>query len=247
MSVPNQKIVFIRKPNYVSENESFLMVGKQEWIEAYNRLAPASFALYLYLAGNNDGYRLELSQTAVEKEIRISRASYDRAKKELIDKGYLVQAYGNVYEFHTKLKSEQNYKTYDWENSGMSNSNLNNEQIPLKNEEEPTQERAAFTQERGETYSKANREREKIYIRDNIEKRDKREVSEELRKKFGYLEDQVSCNGFVKYEGIEGYWFDEQFPQFWDLSRDEKQDKIHWKCGFSNAEANYIVDYILDE
>lgn len=247
MSVPNQKTVFIRKPNYVSENESFLMVGKQEWIEAYNRLAPASFALYLYLAGNNDGYKLELSQAAVEKEIRISRASYDRAKKELLDKGYLVQTCGNVYEFHTKLKSEQNYKTYDWENSGVSSDNLNNEQIPLKSEEEPIQKRAALTQERGNTYSKANIERRNINIRDNIDKIEKREPSEELRKEFGYLEDQVSCDGFVKYEGIEGYWFDEKFPRFWDLSRDEKQDKIHWKCGFKNAEADYIVDYILDD
>ena len=99
MSVPNQKIVKINKPQYT---DSFLTIGIDEWQAAFQELRqPSAFALYLYLAGNRDGFSLELSQEATKNSLGISKSTYHRAIDELIDKGYLTEVSGNVFSFHT--------------------------------------------------------------------------------------------------------------------------------------------------
>ena len=99
MSVPNQKIIKINKPQYT---DSFLTVGIDEWQRAFQELRqPSAFALYLYLAGNRDGFSLELSQEAIKNSLGISKSTYHRAIDELIDKGYLTEVSGNLLSFHT--------------------------------------------------------------------------------------------------------------------------------------------------
>ena len=86
-SYPNQDMVTIHKERY---DANFLQVGIDEWTTAFNTLKPGSFGLYLYLCGNKEGYHLALSSAAVQHALGYSDSTYRRAKKELIDKGYLI-------------------------------------------------------------------------------------------------------------------------------------------------------------
>ena len=71
MSSPNQRIVQIEKPKY---EKNFLQIGEDEWTEAFTRLKPSAFGIYLYLANNANGYKLELSQKAVENKLGIKNS-----------------------------------------------------------------------------------------------------------------------------------------------------------------------------
>jgi len=86
-SYPNQDMVTIHKEHY---DANFLQVGIDEWTTAFNTLKPGTFGLYLYLCGNMDGYHLALSSVAVQRTLGYSDSTYRCAKKELIEKGYLV-------------------------------------------------------------------------------------------------------------------------------------------------------------
>ena len=87
ISFPNQDKVTIHKEHY---DANFLQVGIDEWMTAYNNLKPGTFGLYLYLCGNKEGFHLALSSAAVQHALGYSDSTYRRAKKELIDKGYLI-------------------------------------------------------------------------------------------------------------------------------------------------------------
>lgn len=56
--------------------------------------------LYMYLAANADGYNLALSPAAVRQATGMPRSTYQDQFIKLIDKGYLVQGSGNVYNFY---------------------------------------------------------------------------------------------------------------------------------------------------
>lgn len=98
MSVPNQKIVKVHKSKY---NSHFLQIGISEWQEAIKAMCQSEFALYLYLAGNADGFNLELSQKAFENATGYKKSSYHDALKKLERLGYLIQMQGNIWEFYT--------------------------------------------------------------------------------------------------------------------------------------------------
>lgn len=95
---PNQKILHINKPAYT---ENFLTIGIDEWAKASKLLSPNTFKLYLYASGNKDSFDLALSRQAVMNLLGISKDSYIRGVKELLDKGYLVPKQGNIYDFYT--------------------------------------------------------------------------------------------------------------------------------------------------
>lgn len=100
MSVPNQKIVVIHKAKY---KDYFLQIGISEWQQALQEMNKCEFALYLYLAGNADGFNLELSQQAFENATGYKKTSYHAAVNKLLELGYLVHVHGNKYDFHTSL------------------------------------------------------------------------------------------------------------------------------------------------
>lgn len=95
---PNQKVIHIQKGTY---EDNFLQVGNDEWQRAARELTGSAFKLYLYLAGNRDGYDLALSQKAVEDATGLSKNTYHRAVEELETKGYLSFVKGNAYAFST--------------------------------------------------------------------------------------------------------------------------------------------------
>lgn len=87
ITFPNQDQVTIHKERY---DGNFLQVSIDEWTTAFSTLKPGTFGLYLYLCGNMDGFNLALSSVAVQRALGYSDSTYRRAKKELIEKGYLV-------------------------------------------------------------------------------------------------------------------------------------------------------------
>ena len=107
MSVPNQLTVKIQKPQY---KEKFLQIGIDEWIYASKKFPPATFKLYLYLAGNKDKFSLELSQQAVENAIGIKKTAYHDGLNELKDAGYLKLLKGNIWTFSPKVPEEEKEK-----------------------------------------------------------------------------------------------------------------------------------------
>lgn len=101
MTYPNQKIIHINKQKYEA---NFLQIGIDEWQEAlklFDKKASV-FCLYLYLAGNKDGYNLELSKEAFEKATGFKKSSYCDGINKLIELGYLVHKQGNIYDFFTR-------------------------------------------------------------------------------------------------------------------------------------------------
>ena len=94
----NQKVIRINKDKCTSD---FLQIDNSEWHEAVKTLSASAFILYLYLASNNDGFRLALSQRAVQNAPGLSKASYHRAFEELWSAGYLTLEEGNCYSFST--------------------------------------------------------------------------------------------------------------------------------------------------
>lgn len=103
-TVPHQKIIHINKE---SVDKNFLTISKENWYNANKDLEPYGLVLYLYLAGNKDGYDLALSQEAAE-EAGIKKTSFHKYVNVLIEKGYLVQKSGNIYDFYEKPHKEIN-------------------------------------------------------------------------------------------------------------------------------------------
>ena len=95
---PNQKVIHINKKSYKS---NFLQVGIDEWQEAFKELKPSTFAIYLYLASNADGFDLALSQKAIENALGIKKTAYHNAIAELKEKGYIRTIQGNIESFFT--------------------------------------------------------------------------------------------------------------------------------------------------
>lgn len=111
-SFPNQMFITIHKEPCV---HGFLQVNKSDWMEAYSTLNRGAFGLYLYLCGNMNGFHLGLSSVAVQRALGISDSTYRRAKKALVDAGYLVEG-RNAHDYHfyptpqldTSVKKEKN-------------------------------------------------------------------------------------------------------------------------------------------
>ena len=70
------------------------------WYNANKDLEPYGLQLYLYLAGNKDGFDLALSQKAAEEEAGIRSTTFHKYVNVLIEKGYLVNRQGNIYDFY---------------------------------------------------------------------------------------------------------------------------------------------------
>ena len=116
-SVANQSIVTIHKPQY---KENFLQVSIDEWHEAFNKLpARISFAMYIYLCSNANGFPLALSPADFMKQLNVSKSSYDRAVDDLLAAGYLMMRNDkkNTMDFYTSpqpttyVKKESKKKT----------------------------------------------------------------------------------------------------------------------------------------
>jgi len=96
-TVPHQRTVRIHREKVET---NFLGIKNENWMEASRNLRPHALLLYLYLAANKDNYKLALSPEAIRQEIGMARSTYHDQFKILVDKGYLVLAHGNTYDFY---------------------------------------------------------------------------------------------------------------------------------------------------
>lgn len=90
---PNQWQIKVVKPK---PKPQFTSIEDRYGYPAMQELTGNSFKLYFYLSGNKNAYEFALSPKAVMRMTGMSKSSYDRAKKELVDKGYLIN-YHDVY------------------------------------------------------------------------------------------------------------------------------------------------------
>ena len=90
------------------ENESnFLLIKKENLFDAYRAVGHTAMMLYLYLAGNADGFNLAFSPTAVQTEVGYPASTCRTQIHTLIDKNYLVlkKEGSNIYDFFERPRS----------------------------------------------------------------------------------------------------------------------------------------------
>lgn len=106
MAVPNQRIIYIKRDSD-NAKKNFFKIGHKQLEKAANDLKGNAFKLYIYLANNKNNYKLELSSKHYIQWSGSSDGTYDRAFKELKDKGYLEPAkeHKNVFLFVEESKT----------------------------------------------------------------------------------------------------------------------------------------------
>ena len=105
-TVPHQKVVHVNRQKC---DKNFLQISKENWYAVNKDLGPYGLQLYLYIAGNKDGFDLALSQEAAEQEAGIKKTTYHSYVKALIAKGYLVprKENSNIFDFYEIPKREE--------------------------------------------------------------------------------------------------------------------------------------------
>lgn len=87
---PNQKQITIEKAK-IEKGDYFLMIKSDAVIRAAQVLDAGPFKLYIYLSNNMNGFKLNLSQIAVERTFGMKHNQFYRSIDKLIDAGYLYQ------------------------------------------------------------------------------------------------------------------------------------------------------------
>lgn len=78
-----------------------MYVGIDEIREAAKNLTPSGLKLYLYFVENENGWEFNLSPKDFQKNYDVAESTYRNAKKELIDKGYIVEEKNNHFTFYS--------------------------------------------------------------------------------------------------------------------------------------------------
>ena len=225
MSVPNQKIIRIEKDKYQTR---FLQIGDEQWKKAFQSMKPTVFGMYLYLASNKDGYSLELSAAAVEREIGIKKTAYHTALKDLEERGYLKKEQGNTYVFSPSPK---------FANTNSASANSADTNLEVRKCELPTpQMRTSYS-------ANANLEvRGRDIEIDNINKIYKIDITDTEKEN---LENRFGKDGaLLQGEG----WIDTYVPNFYDLAREKQIEVLSTTpvFGLTIRQAEYVVDKILN-
>ena len=107
MSVPNQKIVQIGKRTVRDGKHLYATMNLDAMQQAMRTLKGSSLKMWLYLNKNQENYTFDLSRTAC-LEWGIKKDSYYDGVRELVEKGYLVQARegSNYYTFYEAPRTE---------------------------------------------------------------------------------------------------------------------------------------------
>ena len=98
-TVPNQKIVVVQKETCDKSN-LYAAINLNAMNTAAIDLDAGAFKLWVYFAKNQDGYEFALSSKDAAENFGLKKKQYDKAVKELIEKGYLLLAKGNLYFFN---------------------------------------------------------------------------------------------------------------------------------------------------
>lgn len=98
-TVPNQKTIKVNKERCDSQNK-YTPINLNALQYAMIDLKGESLKLWLYIGKNQANYTFGLSKVDAIRWGIGSKSSYDRAVRELIDKGYLVETSSNHYDFY---------------------------------------------------------------------------------------------------------------------------------------------------
>ena len=159
-TAPNQRKVIVHREKC---ERDFLQIKKENWFAANKDLEPYGLQVYLYLAGNKDGFTLELSQEAAEREAGIKKTSFHKYVNLMIDKGYLVQRNdgSNLYDFYEKPQKQKKKEaapagelTSLPNESNEKNSNSSDELLSLLSEFEDLRDEPESSQRNKEIYNK---------------------------------------------------------------------------------------------
>lgn len=199
MSVPNQKVVYIHKRKYTG---NFLQIGIDEMRLAQQQMTYCEFVLYLYLAGNANGFKLELSQQAFENTTGYKKTAYHNAVNKLIELGYLTQSYNYHYEFHT---------------TPVRSSKLNFE--VLSNGKSMPPEKTKKSVLSNSQFRSGNREIDKT---DSINKKDKESFFEKESESNGPSVDELLKELNLKCETVDGVMpLYELYPGWYDKPEED--------------------------
>lgn len=151
MPVANQLITISKKPRHYKEN--YIQISNDEWEKAFRELSSSAFGMWLWLVRHDETFKNELSKAAFKKDLGLSDSTYERAWKELKDKGYAVKdkKHNNLYFILSTVEQTENTP----KNEGKQQTKTGTP--PKMTENTPKIE--------GETPPKMNREIDKI---DNI-------------------------------------------------------------------------------
>lgn len=199
MPVPNQKVVYIHKRKYTA---NFLQIDIDEMRLAQQQMTYCEFVLYLYLAGNANGFKLELSQQAFENATGYKKTAYHNAVNKLIELGYLTQSYNYHYEFHT---------------TPVRSSKLNFE--VLSNGKSMPPEKTKKSVLSNSQFRSGNREIDKT---DNINKKDKESFFEKESESNGPSVDELLKELNLKCETVDGVMpLYELYPGWYDKPEED--------------------------
>lgn len=224
MSVPNQKTIIIHQ----SDQIPFLKIGIEELMDAYKTIrTPSSFVLYLYLASNKDGYKLELSKEAFANATGYSKSSYHRAVDQLTKLGYIYEDNCGRLNFGTRPKEGARKAIQNWEEEGAKLGH------PIvKNE-------TAESQNCNASLSEMNTE---INNRDNKEQ----QIIDTTSPLFKYISKSVSPSGQFLNGKHKGKWLERMIPNFWGMSKEEQVTAITKNTCYKYDAAQIIVYHVLD-
>lgn len=101
-TVENQRRVLVHRDMPGKDEGNFLLIKKENLYAAYRDLNATALCLYLYLAGNKDGFDLAFSPKAIHDEMGLPESTCRDQFKVLVNKGYLVRKNenSNIYDFY---------------------------------------------------------------------------------------------------------------------------------------------------
>ena len=102
VTVPNQKTVIVHRDPPSKNEGNFIQIKKSNLFNAYRELNATCLVVYLYLAGNQEGYELALSPRAISQVVGMSESTIRDQIKKLITYRYLVPRHEGscIYDFY---------------------------------------------------------------------------------------------------------------------------------------------------
>ena len=112
-TVENQRRVLVHRDMPKDNEGNFLLIKKDNLYAAYRDLNATALCLYLYLAGNKDGFDLAFSPKAIHNEMGLPESTCRDQFRVLENKGYLVRRdeKSNRYDFYEIPKERKTAET----------------------------------------------------------------------------------------------------------------------------------------
>ncbi len=92
----------IAKTIKTEPQQDFLMIADETWMAASRDLTPSGFKMYLWLMSKEEDFNL--TKQEFTKVFNVSSSSYEKALRELKDKGYMVKD-GGIYHICEKPRN----------------------------------------------------------------------------------------------------------------------------------------------